>query len=364
MKSELATIAAEQFVKIVANLTPIIDVRAPVEFAQGHIPGAINLPILNDQDRHEIGTIYKNQGQDAAVKRGHELVSGEVKAQRVQAWVDQVRQNPETILTCFRGGMRSQISQQWLADQGIHRPRIAGGYKAFRQFLIDEIERLSKRKMMVVSGATGSGKSLVIQEIQKFRPTVDLEKLANHRGSAFGSYLIPQPSQADFENRLAYELIHLDLDVDSKNYKQNLVVEDESRMIGRSVQPESFFNHLRDSEIVLVEETIESRVQVTFDDYIAAVLPADRVLVFANYEKSLQNISKKLGGLRHQEVLQDLRSAVSASVDHGDLSGHKVWIEKVLVWYYDPLYFNSLEKRQPQVLFKGPRKAVLEFLKG
>ena len=348
-------LGASQFRDLILNNIPIIDVRAPVEFAQGHLPNSVNFPILNDEERKEIGTIYKQQGQAAAIQRGYELISGDVKESRVNAWAQFVSQNPEAVLTCFRGGMRSKISQQWLAEKGFPRPRIEGGYKVFRQRLMDEIERLSKQKLCVISGPTGSGKSLVIQQSYLFRTTVDLEKLAHHRGSAFGGHLEPQPTQSSFENLLAAELLRMEK---RYGFKQALVVEDESRLIGRCAQPENFFDQLRSSGIALIEEPLESRVQVTFDDYIV-----NSPLIFSRFEKSLGGIQKKLGGLRYQEVLKDIERSKFLHQESGEIESNKVWIEKLLVWYYDPLYLNSLEKRQPQILFKGSRPQVLDFLK-
>lgn len=344
-----------QFRNLILAKTPIVDVRAAVEFAQGRLPNSVNLPLLNDDERKEIGTLYKQNGQAAAVQRGYELISGELKKSRVQAWADFVQKNPEAVLTCFRGGLRSKISQEWLAEMGHSRPRIAGGFKAFRQFLMTETERNSKQKLCVVSGATGSGKTLIIQQISLLRATVDLEKLAHHRGSAFGAHVEPQPSQIDFENRLAAELMQIE---NHFGLHKPLVVEDESRLIGRCAQPEIFFNRLRESKIVMVDESMESRVQVTFDDYIV-----HSPLNFSRFEKSLGAIAKKLGGIRYQELCQDLEKSKRQFQESREIESNKIWIEKLLVWYYDPLYLGSLQKRQPQIQFQGSRTQVLDFLK-
>lgn len=348
-------IPSSQFGDLILNRIPIIDVRAPVEFAQGHLPDSINLPLLNDDERKEIGTIYKQLGQAAAIQRGHELISGEVKESRVGAWAQYVSENPQAVITCFRGGLRSQISQEWLAVKGFARPRIQGGFKAFRQMLMNETERLSEQKICVVSGATGSGKSLVIQQCYPIRPTVDLEKLAHHRGSAFGGHLEPQPSQVTFENGLAAELLQIEKRFGST---RPLLVEDESRLIGRCAQPEKFFNQLRSSEILFIEEPLDSRVQVTFDDYIV-----NSPLIFSRFEKSLEGISKKLGGLRYREIREDLERSKTEFREHQEINSNKVWIEKLLVWYYDPLYLGSLQRRQPQILMRGSRSQILSYLK-
>lgn len=358
----LPVIESHQFSSLILEKIPVVDVRAPIEFMAGSIPGSVNRPILSDDERHEIGTLYKQQGSQAAVARGYELVSGPVKEGRLSAWEEALQADPRTALTCFRGGQRSQIAQAWLRERGWERPRIAGGYKAFRQHLIQEMNRLSVREMCVISGATGSGKTLLLRQVQSLRPTVDLEQMAHHRGSAFGGYPGGQPAQADFENALAAQLIRLQVEGDSRP----LVVEDESRLIGRCAQPELFFESLRSSGVVMVDEDLESRVQVTFEDYIlnspmGAGAGEAGLETFSRYRKSLQGISRKLGGLRFAEVEKDLQEAEQA-YQKGDLEPNRVWIRKLLEFYYDPLYFISLDRRSPKTLFRGSRAEVLSWL--
>lgn len=348
----------DEFKRLLLSETPVIDVRAPVEFNQGHIPGSINMPILSDEHRHEIGIIYKQKGQAAAIKRGHELVSGEYLLRMVSQWKSFMTQNPSAVLTCFRGGQRSQIAQGWLNDAGVVRPRIAGGYKAFRQFMLHEIERISQKPLLVISGPTGSGKTLLIEKVKCFRPAVNLEALAHHRGSAFGQLSIPQASQADFENLLAQQL----LKAETQDSAHKLVVEDESRMIGRNAQPDTFFNQLRSSAIIFLEEPIDSRVQVIFDEYVLNLSLEERAKAFDRYQTAAQKISKKLGGLRFKELQTNLNDAISTSIEQGQHEQHKVWIEKLLVWYYDPLYLGSLEKRNPKIIFRGSREAAIQYL--
>jgi tRNA 2-selenouridine synthase len=261
-------------------------------------------------------------------------------------------------VTCYRGGLRSKISQAWLKEAGFECPRISGGYKAFRQYLMNELLRLSSHPMLVISGNTGSGKTLLLHETEKFRPTVNLERLARHRGSAFGASEEPQPSQSNYENQLTADLLK------QENRKENLplIIEDESRMIGSCVQPDKFFSALRQSEIILLNESLESRVETIFHEYILNIPIAKRSEAFLRYLKSIQIISKKLGGLRVQEVMNDLSCACVQSVE-GELNKHKLWIEKLLVWYYDPLYLQSLTKRKPSVIFRGSRSEALEYLK-
>lgn len=352
-------IESSKFGEILLQQTPIIDVRAPIEFNSGSIPGSVNLPLLTDEERHAVGATYKQKGRDVAIELGHHLVSGEKRSSRIAQWAQFVSKNPNSVITCFRGGMRSKISQTWLTEAGFSRPRVQGGYKSFRRFLLRELERLSQREMFVVTGTTGSGKTLLIEEAEKFRPTIHLEKIAKHRGSVFGAYDEPQPSQSDFENQLTYCL----LKQVARNEKSPIIIEDESRMIGHSVQPEKFFLNLRNSGVLLLDEPLEQRVQVIFDEYVGKILLERRAERFARYEVAIRIISKKLGGQRFQELLDDLQKATVATLETGDLELHKTWIEKLLVWYYDPLYLRSLAFRKPRIIFRGTRVETLNWLK-
>ncbi len=209
------------------NDVPMMDTRAPIEFAKGAFPGVLNLPLMNDLERQRIGTCYKQHGQQAAITLGHQLVSGEVKAARLQAWVDFTRAHPEGVLYCFRGGLRSQIVQQWLSqDAGIDYPRD----KAMRTFLMQTVEQtVAQSDFVLLGGMTGTGKTDVILQLDN---SLDLEGHANHRGSSFGKRATGQPSNIDFENRLAVDL----LKKRARGIEQ-FVVEDESRMVGRCALP-------------------------------------------------------------------------------------------------------------------------------
>lgn len=335
----------------------IIDVRAQVEFSAGSIPSSVNHPILNNEERTLVGTAYKQEGSQQAVALGHQLISGEVKEARVQAWVREVQKNPERyILTCFRGGMRSQISQTWLAEAGYALPRVAGGYKKMRQFLIEQTEQFCLQEQLVVlTGNTGAGKTQFLQKIQN-QPIINLEFLAKHRGSAFGAYQVPQPTQIDFENALA-----LALGKAQRQFPQRRVlVEDESRMIGRCVQPENFFNLLRQSPVLFLDEPLEVRIENTLQEYV--ILRLQDSTLFASLEASLEKIKNKLGGLRYSEILHDMRSAQKAWQDHQDSQASRVWIEKMIQWYYDPSYESSLQKRDFKILYRGDQQQLQTFI--
>ena len=156
------------------NDIPMMDARAPVEFGKGAFPGVLNLPLMNDVERQKVGTSYKQQGQEAAIKLGHQLVSGELKAERIAAWAAFAKAHPDGYLYCFRGGLRSQITQQWLKDEaGIEYPRVIGGYKAMRTFLLETTEQaVAQCDFVIVGGLTGTGKTEVLAQLAN---SLDLE---------------------------------------------------------------------------------------------------------------------------------------------------------------------------------------------
>ena len=155
------------FRRIVLDDVPLIDVRAPIEFEGGAFPTAINLPLMNNEERRLVGIRYKEKGNAEAVKLGQELVGGEVKQERIAAWAEQIERRPDTMLYCFRGGQRSKISQQWIAEEtGTVIPRLEGGYKAFRNFLIDQFDPAAQTAIPVIlGGRTGTGKTILLQQL-------------------------------------------------------------------------------------------------------------------------------------------------------------------------------------------------------
>lgn len=374
MNSQIISIS--ELKQLFATETPLIDLRAPVEFAQGSLPESVNIPILNTEERALIGTTYKKQGQEAAIRLGHAIVSGPIKEERVAHWSQFVAENPHVVLYCFRGGKRSQIAQQWLKDAGFERPLLAGGYKVARQFLMNTTKEFSaKNRFILISGPTGSGKTTLINEVMDFYPALDLECLARHRGSAFGAWHIPQPTQIDFENRLAVTLMKLENRLLAQT---SLLVEDECRHIGKNCLPDTFFARLRSSEVVWLDEPLPVRVDNIFNDYIldttigyvhrettaTTKTQQDQALaVFDQYKKALMAISRKLGGLRTQEIMIDLEKARLDFLYKNEIQFNKIWIEKLLTYYYDPLYLKSLGRRQVTICFKGPKNAVIEYLK-
>lgn len=343
--------------------TPMMDVRAPVEFAQGAFPQAHNRPLMTDAEREAVGTRYKTDGQDAAIALGHELVNGDIKAQRVAAWRQFFEQNPEGVFYCFRGGLRSRVTQQWLQEAGMHRPFVAGGYKAMRRFLLDQLHsRIREGQVQILSGPTGSGKTEVIHAWPR---SLDLEGLANHRGSAFGHHDQAQPAQIDFENAWSIDWLKL-----AEQGSEPVLVEDESRLIGRiSLLPE-YLALAKGADSVVLQAPLEQRVGRIRRDYFEnryqryqttdAALAAERLQDFVG--QALTRIRKRLGGDRYQNLMQMLLAGISALVSQNDWSHFDTLIEHLLVDYYDPMYQYQFEQKQNRVLFSGTETEILEWL--
>lgn len=349
--------------------TALIDVRAPSEFAKGSFPTAINLPLLNDDERHQIGITYKDQGQSAAIRLGERLVSGQVKVDRLEAWKSYIDSNNSAAMFCFRGGLRSQTSQQWLADLGVDIPIVRGGYKAMRRFLIDTSEAiLATAPVIVLAGRTGSAKTALLKRIEGAGKMgcIDLEGLANHRGSAFGKRIEAQPSQIDFENNIAIELIR-----QTKAGATNLIFEDESRLIGRCALTPELQRVIQAAPVVMIEASLADRVNHSWENYIldnyqshcsVASSPEKGFQAFsASLKESLGNISKRLGGKRYQDLSAKLDAALSAH-EQGDNEQHKLWIEELLRDYYDPMYDYQQASKTRAIQFRGDYASALDFL--
>lgn len=335
--------------------TAIIDVRAPVEFRQGAIPHSVNLPILDDQERATVGTCYKQQGREAAISLGHRIVKDENKKIKMEQWKNFLNKHPQAILTCFRGGLRSQIAQTFLIEADLEIPRVQGGYKEIRQLYLDELESFctQTQPMKVLTGETGSGKTQLLNLSSLNKISLDLENLAAHRGSAFGRQKWPQPSQASFENSISHRLMTLK----HQAPEQQILVEDESRVIGSLHLPENLFTKMRQAPVLQVVEDLEQRIQNIFEEYIT-----DDLEIYNFFENAIKKIQKKLGGLRSQEILQNIADSRAQATESGSLKSNKVWIEKILVWYYDPLYRDSLKSRNPVIEFKGTYAEVQKYL--
>ena len=353
----------EDYRQIFLRGVPMMDLRAPVEFAQGAFPGAVNLPLMSDEERAKVGTCYKQQGQEAAIKLGHQLVSGSIRAQRMAAWAEFVRQHPDGVLYCFRGGLRSQTVQRWLHEAGIDYPRVIGGYKAMRTFLIETIEQAATEcQLVVVGGMTGTGKTDVITRLDH---AIDLEGLANHRGSAFGKRSTPQPTNIEFENRIAIDLLRK-----RDAGHQQFVLEDESRAIGSCSLP--LHAAMQTAPLVWLEDSFENRVERILRDYVVSQLD-DHIALhgpeqgFERYAeqllKSLAGITKRLGGERYQRLHAIMQEALAQQRASGEVARHRDWIAGLLHEYYDPMYAFQRQSKGERIVFAGEQQAVVEFLR-
>lgn len=353
----------DDFKSIVLNNTPLIDVRAPIEFKKGAFLNAINLPIMSDEERHEVGICYKNRGNAKAVELGHELVSGAIKEQRVQAWLDFMDANPDALLYCFRGGQRSKIAQQWIGERGREIVRLKGGYKAFRGYLLRELEGSCEHfKPIILGGRTGSGKTI---ELKKMQNAIDLEGLANHRGSSFGQKITPQTSQINFENNLTYKLIQK-----REEGFGTLVFEDEGKHIGSVFMPDSFTPVMSNSPLVILETPLDERIEITLNEYVIEAQKAYEGAGFTDalsaWQESIENamyrIKRRLGNQKYSEVLAIFEEALQEQKRSGSFEKYKEWVEYLLSEYYDPMYDYQIQKRAHLVAFRGGAKEVHEYI--
>ncbi|MGY3088039.1 tRNA 2-selenouridine synthase [Hymenobacter sp. UYAg731] len=296
---------------------PILDVRAPIEFVQGHVPGAVNLPLFSDEERASIGTTYKQVSQERAVHLGLEFfgpkMSGMVKQAQRLAGGKEVR------LHCWRGGMRSGAVLWLLELAGFKVHLLDHGYKDYRRAVLASFAQ--PRQWRVLGGLTGSGKTNVLHELAATpgQPVLDLEGLAHHKGSAFGAIGQPaQPTQEQFENNLAAALAALPADAP-------IWVEDESRQIGRLTIPPALFAQLQAAPRFVLEVPRAARVAKLAAEY-GAEAPAELAA-------AIERLQKRLGGLATQQAL--------AAVEAGNFP---LMVELVLD-YYDKTYTYGLAPR-------------------
>lgn len=355
------------FKSIVLNDIKLIDVRAPIEYEKGAMINSINLPILTNEERHIIGICYKEKGNEEATKLGHEIVSNNIKEDRVNSWAEYCNENIDAMIYCFRGGSRSTIAQRWIYEAtGKDVVKLDGGYKVFRNYLIDSLEPENiTAKPIVLTGYTGSGKTEILKLIDN---AIDLEGIANHRGSTFGHFITPQPTQINFENNLAYKVIK-----HKEEKHRYMVVEDESKSIGRNFIPKNFYNHCQKGDVVFVEATIDERVDNIIKDYV--VNAQKEHIEFYNDKEagmtswyndmlaSMERVRGRVGGDRIKVLIDEFNLAYEGQRESNSFDAHKKWIELFLTKYYDPMYKHSIEKASRNIIFKGDTNEVIEYLK-
>ena len=352
------------FQRIFVDDLPLLDVRAPVEFSKGAFPTATNIPLLDDSQREQIGIRYKEAGEEEAIRLGLELATDDIRARRISSWLEHCQSNPKGYLYCFRGGLRSRTTQQWIKEQGTDYPLIPGGYKAMRRYLIEQLELNSQNLPMVcVSGLTGVGKTRVLTRLSRH---VDFEGLAQHRGSAFGSNTTDtQPGVIDWENAVSIELIKHR----HQHPGRSVFVEDEGRRIGRVNMPNCLCEALLKAPRAILQSDLESRMALISEDYIVNAWPSyqeqyGEIAESKFSEFILQNLSriqKRLGGERYKKVRQCFEYALAEFFRNGSVEDFGPGIKILLEDYYDPMYRYQIETKKPEIIFEGPESEFKEW---
>jgi tRNA 2-selenouridine synthase len=327
----ITKIDIELFIKQ-SELTPIIDVRSPGEYEHAHFPNAFNLPLLNNEERAIVGTTYKHEGNQTAVLKGYELV-GHKFADYIKQAI-KIAHHKKINVYCWRGGLRSNIMAFLLHSAGFEVNLLQGGYKKYRHWVLETLEQ--PKQIKIVGGKTGSGKTYVLHQLKKLnQQVIDLEGLANHKGSAFGSLgQAPQPSVEMFENNLAMQWYNIDANA-------ILWLENESRMIGSVRIPPKIFEAMRSATTYDIQISLGRRMQhiaKEYGEYDVKLL-----------EECTRKLEKKLGNLRMQQAIDFLLAK--------DVNS---WIF-MLLEYYDSSYLFSKEKRNPNTIMKVDVKHDASF---
>jgi tRNA 2-selenouridine synthase len=317
-------VPVNEFIELIDQF-PVLDVRSPGEYKHAHIPGATSLPLFSDDERKEVGTTYKQESREAAIKIGLDFFGP--KMREMVEFAEEISKHQEgnekkmLLVHCWRGGMRSG-AVAWLLDlYGFNIILLDGGYKAFRNWVLDMFRK--DFPFRLIGGYTGSGKTIVLHELEKRgKKTLDLEGIARHKGSAFGGLdKLSQPTSEMFENEVAMKLYSLD-----KNYSgEEIWVEDESQRIGDLNMPIELWSEFRKKPLLFLEVPFEKRLAYLVKEY-------------GRYEKepllnAITRIQKRLGGL-------ETKTAVSCLMDN-DLKG----CFEILLKYYDKHYSKALHNR-------------------
>jgi tRNA 2-selenouridine synthase len=304
----------------------IIDIRSPIEFKDGAIPGAINVPLFTDEERQVIGTIYKQEGATIAKWKAMEVVSPKIPVllQTIKKWVSN---DTELIIHCWRGGMRSKAVVTFLEFAGIYSWRLVGGYKEYRHYILEQLPTMLPNKAIVLHGLTGVGKTEVLKMLKmKGYPILDLEEMAGHRGSIFGTIgLGDGHNQKTFDSLLfkgLQEIKHADY----------FLVEAESKRIGKAVQTEELMDKKMQGININLNTPMEQRVKHLVGEY---VLPYKDKLWY--FEKISNGIEKVLRRVKDSEIKKTLIQTLSDR-NYPDM------IRILLEHYYDPRYDHAKQE--------------------
>jgi len=329
---------ASEFLEL-GKTIPIIDVRTPAEFEQGHIPGAYNIPLFTNEERAVVGTLYKKASKESALMKGLDFVGSKMSSFITEA--KKIAPESKILIHCWRGGMRS-ASMAWLfKTAGFEAHTLYGGYKAYRNYIRKSFENQSQ--MVILGGYTGSGKTEILKHITACKAqAIDLEALANHKGSAFGHIgQLPQPTTEQFENNLAYEWSR-------NNFSSAIWLEDESRAIGYIQQPDNFYRKLRESIMVFVDVPREIRIQRLVNEYSGIDQQA--------LKNALIKICRRLGG-------QNFNKSIAALQENDYTT-----VADLTLTYYDRAYTFGVEQRDSSKVFTlkldedNPKKTAQKVL--
>lgn len=322
-----ATIDLDKALQLRTEGALLVDVRTPAEFAEATIPGAVNVPILSNEERVRVGTLYKQEGKAVARKVGIELVAPKIPTLLEQVEVAQQGQKGPVIVFCWRGGMRSLAMTSFLNLAGFRARQLIGGHKGFRSLVCAYFENRQWPPIYVLRGLTGVGKTQVLHRLaERGYPVIDLEGLANHRGSAFGALgLPPQPGQKMFEALLWERLQQLE----SAAY---LVTEGESLHIGRLRVPKLFHQAMQVQTSLWLTASLEFRTRIILDDYPALDDLREQ------FEKPILALKERLGGKVVNQLLELLQAGKWEEL-----------VYELMVRYYDPLYLHTLPEQRIEI---------------
>ena len=328
----------EQFLEL-AKQHPVLDVRSPGEYNHAHIPGANSLPLFSDEERKIVGTAYKQQSREAAIKIGLDFFGPKMRKMVEEA--ESIAGSRESVagdnrlttndsrlvlVYCWRGGMRS-AGVAWLLDlYGFKVYTLAGGYKSFRRYVLDTFKLPFQFNLL--GGYTGSGKTGLLKTLkEKGEPVVDLEDMANHKGSAFGNIGMPkQPTQEMFENLLSCELREICKASPLRGGLEGAWLEDESQRIGLVNIPPNIWKTMRQSPVYFLDFPFEERLKHITEEY--GSLEKQKMI------EAIGRIKEKLGGLDGKMAIQLLEE------------GNTLESFRILLKYYDKLYLKALHNRE------------------